>query len=95
MSRPIDQEFAVVVAALLAGRIDGQQAIASLAAIHTAHLAAILADPETVEAVAQVMDPDVCIAFGPDCATPSCREGWRQARAVIAVIAERQGVDHA
>ena len=33
--------------------------------------------------------------FGPDCATPSCREGWRQARAVIAVIAERQGVDHA
>lgn len=32
--RPIDQEFAVVVGALLAGRIDGQQAIASLTAIH-------------------------------------------------------------
>lgn len=32
--RPAEQEFAVVVAALLAGRIDGQQAIASLTALH-------------------------------------------------------------
>jgi hypothetical protein len=34
ITRPIEEEFAVVVAALLAGRIDGQQAVASLAAIH-------------------------------------------------------------
>ncbi len=31
--RAIEQEFAVVVAALLAGRIDGQQAVASLLAV--------------------------------------------------------------
>jgi hypothetical protein len=31
---PVEQEFAVVVAALLAGRLDGQQAVASLVAIH-------------------------------------------------------------
>lgn len=37
---PVDQEFAVVVAALLAARIDGQQAIASLVAIHNRILAA-------------------------------------------------------
>jgi hypothetical protein len=45
-ARPIVEEFAVVVAALLAGRIDGHQAVASLAAIHTRILAAHTAAAE-------------------------------------------------
>jgi hypothetical protein len=54
-TRPIDQEFAAVVAALLAGRIDGQQAVASLTAIHNR---AVLALPQVAELRGKTRDFD-------------------------------------
>jgi len=54
VARPIEQEFAVVVAALLAGRIDGRQSTLSLTAIHVARLVAVEAEREAAEHVAAV-----------------------------------------
>lgn len=53
----------------------------------TAHLAAILGDPETVKAVAQAIEP-----FVPDANWSRCAVSGHAARAAIAVIAERLGV---
>jgi hypothetical protein len=53
-SRPIEEEFAVVVAALLAGRIDGQQAVASATAIAAKFITA--AQHEAAQSVRHAVD---------------------------------------
>ena len=77
----LDEEMAVVIAALLAGRIDGQQALASATSTARAHIAAVLADPETVEAV----EDGIAEALG-------VVGGHVAARAALRVIAARLGV---
>ena len=50
--RPMEQEFAVVIAALLAGRCDGKQAVASATAIHVREATRLRAELVEARAVA-------------------------------------------